>query len=292
MNDIRVLLVEPELNDAHFVEEALAEMEERTHGGTWMHYRVSHLERASDAVIVLENEPPDIVLFNPTLPDSRGLETFTTFRDAALGVPLVALLDSGDEGLGRRMLREGAQDFILKSEVDCQPLARAILNSIERQRFQRATQRISAIDLETGFFNFDSFRSIASRELRLAGECGRAAVLLVAEIDSLAELDAACGRSALHETVVEAATVIRSVSRDRVVTGRIALGRFALFAWEESPERLLGAVQTEVQAGHYTFAFAFGYASANGGPDANIDALIHTAEAVLYENKQAYPDLP
>ena len=162
MNDIRVLLVEAELNEAQFIQEALAEMEERTHGGAWVHCRVSHLERAEDAVVVLEREPPDVVLFNPSLPDARGLETFSTFRDAAFGVPLIALLEAGDEGLGRRMLREGAQDFILKSEIDCQPLARAILNGIERQRFQRATQRIAAVDLETGFYNPDGFRAICN----------------------------------------------------------------------------------------------------------------------------------
>lgn len=291
MNDIRVLLVEPDLKDARFIQEALAEMEERTHGGTWVHCRVNHLETATDAVAVLENEPPDVVLFNPALPDARGLESFTTFRDAAFGVPLIALLEAGDEGLGRRMLREGGQDFILKGEIDCQPLARAILNSIERNRFLRATERIAAVDLETGFFNAGSFRAIGSRDLRLARESGRTAVLVAAEIDSLADVDAACGRAALHQTVVEAANVIRVVAGETVVPGRLALGKFGMLAWEDAPDRLLGAVQEQVQTAHHSFAFVFGSAVSGRDSNATIDELIQTAEQVLYENKRGCPEL-
>jgi PleD family two-component response regulator len=291
MNDIRVLLVDGELSDARFVEDALAEMEERTHGGAWIHCRVSHLERAEDAAILLESERPDIVLFNPTLPDSRGLETFSTLRDAAPGVPLIALLDAGEEGLGRRMLRQGAQDFILKLEIDCQPLARAMLNAIERQRFCRATQLASAVDLETGFYNPGSFQVLATRDIQLARECGRAVGLVTAEIDSLMEVDAAYGREAAHDLIVEAANVIRGAAGETTLIARTGLGCFAMLTWQMNAERLIGVLQNQVQAGHHAFAFAFGSATTDEGAAASVDDLLKTAQAALYENKQAYLNL-
>jgi PleD family two-component response regulator len=291
MNDIRVLLVDGELSDARFVEDALAEMEERTHGGAWIHCRVSHLERAGDAAILLEAERPDVVLFNPTLPDSRGLETYSTLRDAAPGVPLIALLEAGEEGLGRRMLRQGAQDFILKSEIDCQPLARAMLNAIERQRFYRATQLASAVDLETGFYHPGSFQNLANRDIQLARGCGRPLELVAAEIDSLLDVDAAYGREAAHDLIVEAANVIRGAAGETALIARTGLGCFAIATWQMSAERLIAAVQNQVQAGQHAFAFTFGSATMDEDADGTIDGLLRTAQAALDENKQAYLNL-
>lgn len=289
MNDIRVLLIEGELSDASFIQEALAEIEETTHGGAWVHCRVTHLECLEDAVVVLTTERPDIVLFNPVLPDSRGMETFCTLRDVAAGIPLVALLDPGEEGLGRRMLREGAQDFVIKCEIDCRPLARSILNAIERQRFQRSTQLSSAIDLETGFYNPDGFAEIAARDLQLARKCNRELTLLIAEVDDVMEVDSACGREAVHELVVEASTVIRTSMGESALAARLGLARFGLVAWHTSPNELIGRLQNSIQAGHHAFAFVFGFTSSQKG--STFADLMETAEAVLYENKQAYSNL-
>ncbi len=288
MNEIRVLLVDSELNDARFLQEALNEIEESTHGGAWMHCRVSHLERAEDAALVLASERPDVVLFNPTLADSRGLETFSTFHDVAPGVPMIALLEAGEEGLGRRMLRQGAQDFIIKSEVDCRPLARAMLNAIERQRFYRATQLATATDLETGFYNADAFQALAARDLQLACECMRPLTLLLAELDDLLEVDTVCGREATHELIVESANVIRAVVSDTALVSRLDLGRFAILSWQRTPGALISELQHRIQADHHSFAFVFGYATNQNYSDLTIDELMKTADAELYENKQAY----
>ncbi len=42
-----------------------------------------------------------------------------------------------DEDLANRLLRDGAQDVLVKAELECAPLARAIRYAIERQRLGR-----------------------------------------------------------------------------------------------------------------------------------------------------------
>lgn len=291
MNDIRVLLVEGEPGDAGFIREALIEMEEMTHGGAWVHCRVDHVECAGEAVILLEAEPPDVVLFNPHLADSRGLATFSTFRDSAPRIPLIALLDSGEESLGRRMLRQGAQDYVIKSEVDCRPLARTLLNAIERQRFGSAAIGALLTDEETGFYNMEGFRTAAGRDLGLARECGKPLVVLLAEIDSLVEMDAAYGREAVHQLVVEAANVVRTAVGANALLARHGVGSFAALAWADGAGRLIAAIQNQVQVGFHAFAFVFGQAFADPAETVPVDQLLETAEAGLYENRQAYPSL-
>jgi PleD family two-component response regulator len=292
MNDIRVLFVEDELADARFIREALAEIEETTHGGAWLHCNVTHLERLDDAVLVLGAETMDVVLFNPALPDSRGMATFTALHDAAPNVPLIALVEPGDEGLGRRMLREGAQDYIVKSEIDVDPLAGAILNGIERQRFVRAALRSTAGDPESGFATAPAFDALASRDLLLARDCGRSLVLMMAEIDNFEDLDAACGRSAAHEFVMAAANVIRTVVGEYALVGRLGTNRFAILEWRRTPEELIGALQTQVGREHQPFAFVFGYTFAEPCSSTTLVELIAAAETMLCENKHAYSNLP
>lgn len=292
MNDIRVLLVESEPGDAGFIREALIELEEMTHGGTWVHCRVDHVETADDAVLLLEAEPPDVVLFNPLLDDSRGLATFTALRDAAPEIPLIAVLDAAEEGLGRRMLRHGAQDFVIKSEVDCRPLARTLLNAMERHRYDRAAQRSSLADDETGFYNMEGFRTAAARDVALAHGCDKTLVLLLAEIDSLVEMDAAYGRDAVHQLVLEAANVLRAATGPTALLGRHGIGCFALLAWSDSADTIIGAIQNQIQSGFHAFAFVFGCACADPSEYTSIEQLLKTAESALYENRQAYPSYP
>jgi PleD family two-component response regulator len=232
-----------------------------------------------------------MVLFNPELPDSRGIATFTALHDTAKNTPLVALLERTDEGLGRRMLRHGAQDFLIKEDVDCRPLARTMLNAIERQRFLRGTRIASAIDLETGFYHEDGFRSAAERDLQLATECDRSLALVLAELDNLRDVDAASGREAAHEMVVEAANVIRAGVRDTALVGRSSLGRFEMLSWQNNVDEIISNLQGQVQAGQHTFAFVFGYAAMRPGSGATLDDLIRDAQAVLDANKQSYPSL-
>ena len=70
-----------------------------------------------------------------SLPDSPALlDTFLKRTPAPQGAPIIVLADEEDEHLANRLLREGAQDVLVKSELDCVPLARSVRYAVERQR--------------------------------------------------------------------------------------------------------------------------------------------------------------
>ena len=56
------------------------------------------------------------------------------------------LADQPDENLANRLLRDGAQDVLLKSELECTPLARSVRYAIERQRRTAVTKRYGSVD--------------------------------------------------------------------------------------------------------------------------------------------------
>lgn len=76
----------------------------------------------------------DVVLLDLTLPDSQGLETFNTLHAAAAKVPVVIYTSVDDEELSLLALRQGAADYLVKSEVNAKWLARALTLAPNRSR--------------------------------------------------------------------------------------------------------------------------------------------------------------
>jgi DNA-binding NarL/FixJ family response regulator len=136
---IKLLIVEDDLEDEQLLCEALLEIEENRLWSNWRSSSIVAVDQLSDAAACLRNQAFDAVLLNLSLPDSPSLlDSFLNIRAAAGAAPILVLADVPDDYLANHLLREGAQDILIKSELDCAPLARAIRYAIERQRRLRA----------------------------------------------------------------------------------------------------------------------------------------------------------
>lgn len=76
------------------------------------------------------------VLLSLSLPDSQGVETLKRFRARHAELPIIALTEYADYKLGVEAVQLGAQDFLIKSEVDARMLERSIRHAIERQMIE------------------------------------------------------------------------------------------------------------------------------------------------------------
>ncbi|MCU0619459.1 MAG: response regulator, partial [Gemmatimonadaceae bacterium] len=85
----------------------------------------------------IERDPPAAVLLDLGLPDSDGLETFRRVRQVAPGLAVVILTATDDDDLGLVAVREGAQDWIVKQQVDPALLPRVVRYAIERRRAEQ-----------------------------------------------------------------------------------------------------------------------------------------------------------
>jgi signal transduction histidine kinase len=141
---LQVLLVEDNSGDARL----LREMFSREKTGS---LELTHVLHLRDALSLLAKGGFDIVLLDMGLPDGHGLDTVRRARAAAPGVPLIVLTGLDDEALAAEAMREGAQDYLIKGEIENRALPRALRHSIERQRMQLATDLIHAqVEARTG----------------------------------------------------------------------------------------------------------------------------------------------
>jgi len=76
----------------------------------------------------------DIILLDLNLPDSRGLDTFITLHDRAPHIPIVVFTGEDDESIGAAAVARGAQDYLIKHQVDGTRLARVLRYALVRQK--------------------------------------------------------------------------------------------------------------------------------------------------------------
>jgi signal transduction histidine kinase len=152
---LRVLLVEDNAGDARL----LREMFSKEGAGS---FELTHLLRLSDAVAHLAKGGVDVLLLDLGLPDGQGLDTVRRAHAVAPGVPVIVLTGLDDEALAAAAMAEGAQDYLIKGQIESRALPRALRHAIERYRMQRETELLRTTQIQFK----DEFLSHVSHELR------------------------------------------------------------------------------------------------------------------------------
>ena len=84
----------------------------------------------------LGGDPFDVILLDLNLPDSNGLETYSSLRGISPDVPVVILTHTKHSSLGEEAVERGAQDFLTKENVTGELLARSLRYAISRHHLQ------------------------------------------------------------------------------------------------------------------------------------------------------------
>src|SRR5579883_1114567 len=206
---LRVLLVESSAEDVLFLRDVLIEIEAGRFWNTWVQIETLHAGSWSEASAILASEPVDLILLDPDLVDTKGADSFRRVHAAAERVPMILLIGAEDTALAVRLIREGAQDFLIKRQIDCAPMAHAMRNAIERHRLLTSVRAGAINDALTGLPNRSTFITFADRDRKLAERLGRRMMVLIAEPKNLAGIALAFGEQRRDLALVDAADHLR-----------------------------------------------------------------------------------
>ena len=152
---IKVLLIEDNPGDARLIREMMAEV------GV-ARFDLECVDRLSTGLERLDGGGIDVTLLDLGLPDSEGLDTFVRVHAQVPQIPIVVLTGVTDEVVGVEAVREGAQDYLTKGQVDGNLLVRAMKYAIERKRAEEALREYSE--------RLEEMVDERTRELRYAQE--------------------------------------------------------------------------------------------------------------------------
>lgn len=124
---IKVLLTEDNFEDARLIREMLSEARNTLFDLEYADQLRWGLKRLAAGGI-------DVVLLDLSLPDSQGLDTFVKVYRQAPSVPIVVLTGLDDQTLAVKAVQGGAQDYLVKGQLDGNLLVRALRYAIERKR--------------------------------------------------------------------------------------------------------------------------------------------------------------
>ncbi len=136
-NAVNVLLVEDDPGHAYQIIRALADTREPQ-------FNVERVSRLSEGLDRLSHGGVDVILLDLSLPDSQGLDAFSTLHARTPHIPMVLLTTTDDEELAVQAARQGAQDYLVKGEFHQQLMVRSLRNAVERQRLLRQSEQQAA----------------------------------------------------------------------------------------------------------------------------------------------------
>ena len=126
----KILLVEDNPGDARLIQEMLTGLV--AHDITFVHE-----ECMRSAEMYLATHKVDMILLDLGLPDCVGLDSIGRAQAVAAGVPVIVLTGLDDDEVATQALRQGAQDFLIKGQIDVRGLSRALRYAHERSRLER-----------------------------------------------------------------------------------------------------------------------------------------------------------
>ena len=128
---MNILIVDDDSGDVYFLRELLTDTEAEA-------ARLVHVETLATALQKVQEEQFDVILLDFFLPGSQGVESLCRLREHAPNVPIVFLTGLKDDDLGRQMLEDGAQGYLVKGQIEGTELLRTLYDIIAQHRTQRS----------------------------------------------------------------------------------------------------------------------------------------------------------
>jgi two-component system, cell cycle response regulator len=285
---IRVLLIEDNPGDARLIQEMLAEAE-------GIRFELECVDNLSTGIDRLAKGSIDVIFLDLSLPDSQGLATLHKVLTLPMELPIIVVLTgTDDEALAAQAIRAGAQDYLIKGQIDSNLLVRAIRYAMERHQTQMVLRGLALIDELTGLYNRRGFLSIGGQHLKLADRAKREMVLLFADFDHLKQINDTLGHREGDQALIETASILSDTFRKSDLIVRLGGDEFAVLAIEahkNNVERLTTRLQKNLDAYNagenrsYKLSFSVGVSFYDPEDPCFIGELLDRADRSMYELK-------
>jgi two-component system cell cycle response regulator len=297
-NRFRILLIEDNPADIRIIQALLADVKSSN-------LDLIFADRLSEGLDRIKSQNIDAILLDLSLPDSQGLKTFSLLRSRAQNIPILLLTGLPDEELAIQAVREGAQDYLVKDQVDGNLLVRAVNYAIERQRLisqlekaREEAQRLTLIDDLTGLYNRRGFFTLSEQQWKLADRKNKKLVLLYCDLDNLKTINDNYGHLMGDQALITVAQLLKSTFRESDIIARMGGDEFAILAIEAETngDRMINRLNekldelSESDDLHLPISLSSGYAHYDPEQPGSIEEVLGEADLQMYAQKDGKKD--
>lgn len=168
---IKILLIEDNPGDTVIIREMLKEI-------IGMNFKLINATGLNDGFEIISKEQINIILLDLNLSDSFGIDTFYKMNKKAPNIPIIILTGLSDEELAINAVGKGAQDYLVKGQIESQLLAKSIKYAIERKNIERKLReseekyRLMVEKMQSGIFLMNSQNKLTYINLSFAKMLG------------------------------------------------------------------------------------------------------------------------
>jgi diguanylate cyclase (GGDEF)-like protein len=288
MEHIKLLLIEDDPADAELFRDIIADIRHAT-------IDITFTSRLASAFKLLEGGNIDVILTDLDLPDSHGLDTVIKINEQFLEVPVIVLSGFDHEDLAIESVKSGAQDYLIKGQIDADRLIRSIRYSIERHRLIHELKSLAITDELTGLYNRRGFLVLARKQLEMAARVKKILWLIYLDIDNMKWINDNLGHKQGDDALISMADILKQTFRESDIIARTGGDEFAIVAlneFEPDPYKMIARIQENTtnfnanQGKPYKLSVSTGLVACDSVPDCNINELISIADKFMYEEKK------
>lgn len=200
--------------------------------------RITQATTAEEGLSMSARREFDVILLDYQLPDRDGIEVLRSLREGNLSSAAVVMISQHeDEELADQAIEAGAQDFLLKDEINARRLSRAVRLAQQRNLMEMALQtshdelrKLAERDALTGLANRYTFeRTLQTAVMLNQRRHGSLAVLLL-DLNDFKDVNDTLGHHVGDELLIEVARRLNGVIRDSDFLARLGGDEFVVLA--------------------------------------------------------------
>jgi diguanylate cyclase (GGDEF)-like protein len=295
LESIELLLVNEDPGDADLIRGALSDPEATA-------FHITRVEGLDDAGKQLDRNHYHVMLLDLSSPGGRGLEALRRARAAAPILPIIVMVDPGDEDLVLEAVKAGAQDYLIKGAQDSRSLARAVHHAIERQRILITTRHsrarehyLATHDVLTGLPNRHLFLDHVTQALSHARRHRSMLAILFLDIDHFKSINDSEGHAGGDLLIRLFARRLTECLRHEDAVARLGGDEFTVMQSDVSSldqvgtvvQKALGAVARPYMLSHGERSITSSVGVAvYPGDGVDVDTLLRNADAAMYSAKK------
>lgn len=275
---------------------------------------ITCVDRFSDIVAALEKEDFSALILDINLPDQSGVENISQISNQFPDLPLVVMTGASEMGKALASLRSGAQDYLLRDEMNPSLLVRSLRYARERKIIEqelrlalKATvqknqelERLSRHDPLTGLPNRRFFDEAAAREIEHARQSGNVLALLYFDIAGFKKVNDVYGHAVGDRLLREVTDAVGRKLADEDTLARIGGDEFVILTRPlDSPAhaypiatRVIDAIRQPFLITDWTIEVSANVGIATFPQSGSLELLVRHADIAMSEAKKKRDHFP